>query len=251
MSGSEKTDTIFSDVPVLDSDSYLEHYGVIGMKWGVRKDTKRIGKRAKKTVSKAMNKTAKTSGNVIRFGKRKIKSSVQEYKENKKQAKRLGYKKVSDYKRARFAALYSHDPSVVARGMRTLTDKELSNKVKRLTEEKKIINLIPPKTKSVGAEALETFARTAAATAGTNIGKIIGNSLSSSSSSKDETSESNPKKKKSFKKASRFSNSKPSRVSKSTKSTGKSALEYYKDSPLKLLPGEVDLTENDNHKQKQ
>ena len=250
MSGSEKTDTIFSDVPVFDSDSYLEHYGVIGMKWGVRKDTKRIGSRAKKTVSKVMSKTAKISGSAIRLGKRKIKSNVQEYKENKKQAKRLGYKKVSDYKRARFAALYSHDPAVVARGMRTLTDKELSNKVKRLTEEKKIINLIPPKTKSVGAEALQTFARTVAATAGTNIGKTIGNSLSSSSS-KDEASESNPKKKKSFKKASRFSNSKPSRVSKSTKSTGKSALEYYKDSPLKLLPGEVDLTENNNYKQKQ
>ena len=82
-------------------DDYLEHYGVMGMKWGVRKDRERVGTRAKKTVSKAVAGSVKAGGRAVRFGQRKIKSSIQTHKENKKQAKQLGYKKVSDYKKAR------------------------------------------------------------------------------------------------------------------------------------------------------
>lgn len=259
-----------------ENEDYLQHYGVIGMKWGVHNAETRAryagGNRVKKTISKAASKTVKAAGNVTSSAKKKLKNRIQTYKENKKIAKSLGYKKVSEYKQARLMALYSHDPATVARGMKTLTDKELANKVKRLSEEKKIINLIPPKTKSIGAEALQNFARTAAVTAGKTIGTNIGNRIASNNSGNKNETQSEAKKKTSFKeasnisnkkssssskatkssgnKASRFSNKKPSLVPKTIKANGKSALDYYKDSPIKLLPGDPDFTDFQNDKNK-
>ena len=263
-----------------ENEDYLKHYGVMGMKWGVRNAETQAryagGNRAKKAISKAASKTAKAAGNVTSSAKKKLKNRIQTYRENKKIAKSLGYKKVSEYKQARLMALYSHDPATVARGMKTLTDKELANKVKRLSEEKKIINLIPPKTKSIGAEALQNFARTAAVTAGKTIGTNIGNRIASNSSgnssgNKNEAQTGEKKKtpfkeasnisntkpsssskatKQSVSKASRFSNKKPSLVPKTTKANGKSALDYYKDSPIKLLPGDPDFTDFQNDKNK-
>lgn len=259
-----------------ENEDYLQHYGVMGMKWGVRNAETQAryagANRAKKAISKAASKTAKAAGNVTSSAKKKLKNRIQTYRENKKIAKSLGYKKVSEYKQARLMALYSHDPATVARGMKTLTDKELANKVKRLSEEKKIINLIPPKTKSIGAEALQNFARTAAVTAGKTIGTNIGNRIASNNSGNKNETQSEAKKKTSFKeasnisnkkpsssskatkssgnKASRFSNKKPSLVPKTIKANGKSVLDYYKDSPIKLLPGDPDFTDFQNDKNK-
>lgn len=231
----------------LIEDNYLEHYGVLGMKWGVRN--------AETQARYAGGSSKKKRNKKVSSLKSRIIGSVQARKKLKDTASKAGYSKISEYKNARKIALYSHDPAAVARNMRTLTDAELSNKIKRLTAEKKIIDLVPPKTKSIGAQALENLAKTATTTAGVNIGKAIGNALTtnssktvSNSSSKDKGSPEPKKKTKRFKNAMKFSNKTVSSVGKTTKSNGKTVLDYYNESPVKYLPGPIDTSGYNNEK---
>ena len=97
----------------------LEHHGVLGMKWGVRKDGKPQG---------------------FQYGKGGGKSSGPS-----RRTQRAAAKKAASAEKARKAddklredALKSHDPEVVAKGMHLLTDEELGMKIKRLTEEHRI-----------------------------------------------------------------------------------------------------------------
>lgn len=104
-------------VAIDDDKVALEHYGVMGMKWGVRKDGKPQGYQYGKE-----GKSKKSSRAEAKAASAKAKAA----KENAQ---------------LREAALKSHDPEVVAKGMHLLTDDELGMKIKRLAEEHKIDNI--------------------------------------------------------------------------------------------------------------
>ena len=135
------------------SDS-LEHYGKRGMKWGVwNAETrarylgmpKRAGKALQKTLSSAKSSVEKGASAVATKAKMKVSKAYSDKKQKREehalrnkelaeQRKELGMTR-AQYNDLREKTLRSHDPSVVERGMRTLTDKELNAKIDRLQRE--------------------------------------------------------------------------------------------------------------------
>lgn len=98
-------------IAVDDDKEPLAHYGVLGMKWGIRKDRRSSSGRVKKSKRAEAKRKAEAA---------KLKRSQEKLRKQ---------------------ALESHDPEVVAKGMHLLTDEELGMKIKRLTEEHKVDNI--------------------------------------------------------------------------------------------------------------
>lgn len=136
---------------VYENQNSLEHYGVPGMKWGVwnaetaRKragGSGRLGK-AKRSVKTDKDLKARIGNKVSDVVSKPIKTAL-ERRANAKQAKalakeqgiKMGQRKA--FKQLRRETLRAHDPEAVERGMHTLTDSELTAKIARLEQEKRV-----------------------------------------------------------------------------------------------------------------
>lgn len=154
----EPTQLISDD---LLNSSQLEHHGVKGMKWGVwnaETRAKYIGGSGRKLSKGVKQRSSSASDAVARFAKKKLSELKSSHDEKKKakaderaakkqnkqdiiqQRKDLGMSK-AQYNKLRETTLKSHDPKVVARGMHTLTDMELDEKLNRLKKEDQIARL--------------------------------------------------------------------------------------------------------------
>lgn len=134
----------FSDI-YERADEYLAHHGIKGMKWGKwNEETRRRYGLGSLKASVLSSKVAKKAGSAKADLSAKIKNKyehdVGEYKEKKARRKELGMKR-SDYDKLRKETLKSHNPEIVAKGMHTLTDEELKEKIRRLQEEDKIAKM--------------------------------------------------------------------------------------------------------------
>lgn len=149
-------------------EQHLSHYGVKGMKWGVwnaetrakyaggigrasntmkaklssaggsitkgsRAAAKMVGRKASSLASSAKASTTKK----IEAKKAAKAEKIANRKDIAQQRKELGMTR-KQYDRLRERTLKSHDPRVVEKGMRTLTDEELNKKLIRLQTEEKI-----------------------------------------------------------------------------------------------------------------
>lgn len=129
-------------------DDYLQHYGVVGMKWGVRNaETQRKyagGKGRKKSSSAKKVSASSAVKSRISSGAARVKGSVAD-KIDQAKAERARREETGlsrkDYNKLRTKTLRSNDPAEVVKGMSTLTDKELSTKLDRLTLEKQLRDL--------------------------------------------------------------------------------------------------------------
>lgn len=147
----------------MNDDKYLAHYGVLGMKWGVRHDRPSSGG-AKKFVY-SQGKTLKRLGIATRDRVNKVKKayddrlrkSVQKklakdrYKASKDELKTL---KSKDTRKYRQIALSTHDPAQLQKYQHLLTDEELSGRIKRLEMEDKVNNMAI-KRKNAGFKAFK------------------------------------------------------------------------------------------------
>ncbi len=78
-----------------DLDEALQHYGVMGMKWGVRKDPARAWDRANKELAKRKKKSqVKTQKAVIKFTKKAARTDKKLAKISKKYVKALNKPKI-------------------------------------------------------------------------------------------------------------------------------------------------------------
>ena len=140
-----KTNSVFED-----GEDRLEHYGRLGMHWGVwNAETRARYLAMPKRAGKALQKTLKSAGSSVAKGANAVKAKAdkkiaskkaarleknEQKKELAQQRKELGMTRAK-YNELREQTLRSHDPKVVARGMQTLTDKELNAKIERLRGE--------------------------------------------------------------------------------------------------------------------
>lgn len=130
-------------------EDYLEHYGVKGMHWGVwNAETaarySHVAKRGLKASGQAAVRGAKAVkkavGNHMAVKKVERAAKKQRAHDRAKQRRELGMDPYK-YAKLRNRTLKSHDPEVVMRGMHTLTDDELEEKIKRLQREDVVAKL--------------------------------------------------------------------------------------------------------------
>lgn len=134
-------------------EEYLAHYGVKGMKWGVRHDRRSSGSGSGR-VSRALKRGFRTAGGAVKKGSSRVagiiankaKASITKRKELKEVAKDAGYstnvKGMREFNALRNKTLSSHDPATVAKGMHTLTDSELRKKMDRLKLESQVHDIV-------------------------------------------------------------------------------------------------------------
>lgn len=147
---------------LMQNKDYLAHYGIMGMKWGIRRYQpypKGEGRKGKflGEVKKAVTSGANKVGTVVKTEARKKadqrKAAAEERARVKTEASKRGVsvekyqKQISKEERLRKVALESHNPRKVAKGMQYLTDQELNQKLTRLQTEAKIRNIKMPESR--------------------------------------------------------------------------------------------------------
>lgn len=147
---------------IIQEDEYICHYGVLGMKWGVRKAAKKVGVAAKKVGA-----AAKKAGEVTS-------AAIKKYRYNR--------------------ALKSKK---AIRGYKHLSDEELKNVISRLEQEKKYKGLVSDlnkkqeKSKSVVGDILSNFGKNTVNVVSSAASKKLGEAITKSLFGKEDGSDIN------------------------------------------------------------
>ena len=107
----------FRAAEINEDDECLEHHGIKGMKWGVR---------SQETLRKYGG-----FSKVKQLGKERAEQRNKKKAQLKRERDEYGMAKAK-YDKLREKTMKSHDPRVVAKGMHTLSDEELTKKISRL-----------------------------------------------------------------------------------------------------------------------
>lgn len=122
--------------------AYLEHYGVKGMRWGIRHDPVRLSSRAKKIGKAAMNQGRKILAKAFDLGKIGGKKAKKTYKVAKAK-KRLKARQKLDNNIAK--AINSGNPEKVDKYFSKMTDSQVNASLKRISDRSSVRNSISQK----------------------------------------------------------------------------------------------------------
>lgn len=126
---------------ILPSDeelAELEHHGIKGMKWGVRRTPEQLGHKSVKKKKPSIFANVK---------KKRQKAKKLKIKEAEKKKKEKAKKEEESDEKIREKVLVSTDPSYIYKHRNLLTTKELSDRINRIDTEAKIKSLSDKKTK--------------------------------------------------------------------------------------------------------
>lgn len=140
---------------------YLEHYGVKGMKWGVRRTPEQLGH----TLAARKKKIAKLLGDARKKSKRKAEKKKKERaKAKEKKAAKKAKKEEETEEQIREKLKTSTDPKYLYKHRNLMTTQEIQERMNRLDWETKLKGLSDKKEKTVvekGEAALKRIANMA------------------------------------------------------------------------------------------
>lgn len=127
-----------------EDEPNISHYGVLGMKWGVRNaETRARYNREGRIVGAISSRLDKRKKAIKDYVARK-RNEKQQLKEN---VAKSGVKNEKQYKEMRKKALTSHDPRTIAENMATLSPDELKYKINQVRLENEMRALVPKSRK--------------------------------------------------------------------------------------------------------
>lgn len=156
-------------------EDFLVHHGVKGMHWGEWNDETRrkyLGSGGS-TQTKSLAEKAIEKVKVKRQAKRELKIAEERRQKEELEKQQAAEKRNTEikakygltaeqYDKMRTQTLNSHDPMVVAKGMKYLTDDELNAKIQRLEKEGKITSLAKKQQKETAEARKAELERTKA-----------------------------------------------------------------------------------------
>lgn len=173
-----------------DSCEYLVHYGVLGMKWGVRKDKKTSSKqkteirRASQIISES-KQGQKTLGDLGKFVKKEVTSEIKNSRAKKARSAAvknivktaISKNKQKKQQKENNKAAKKAEKEKKRKGVKGLSDEELAKRINRLEMEKKY-NTLKKQNLSEGSKLAQDILKDSVKNIGTQaatygIGKLV------------------------------------------------------------------------------
>ena len=165
----EGEDTLdHSDLSEIGSD-FIQHHGVKGMKWGVRKDGKPQGYQGPSSSQKRKKKRKN------KLARRKLEKAKTKYERERLKKRASEYEKAAEEIKPKSDSKPKSDPKPKPKSMKDLSDDDLRKVIQRIELEKRYSTLMEERRPKSTTEKVNKFLKKAATEAAANATKQVMN----------------------------------------------------------------------------